>query len=60
MFASEMLEPGVMVRTCEPFLALGFIRVTIGTREASEAFIEGLKLIKAKHEQAGFVFKFNS
>jgi histidinol-phosphate aminotransferase len=59
LFAAQMLEHGVMVRTCEPFLAPGFIRVTIGTREANEAFIDGLKLIQAKHERPSFHLRFN-
>jgi histidinol-phosphate/aromatic aminotransferase/cobyric acid decarboxylase-like protein len=54
-----MLEHAVMVRTVEAFLTPGFIRVTIGTREANEPFIEGLKLIKAKHDQVGYALRFN-
>ena len=34
-FSSQMLEHGVMVRTCEAYLAPGLIQATIGTRESS-------------------------
>ena len=45
LLAEQLLEEGVMVRTGEVFLADGCIRVTIGTREANEAFVDGMKKI---------------
>ena len=42
-FAADMLQAGVMLRTGDPFGAAGYIRVTIGTREANMAFANGLK-----------------
>jgi histidinol-phosphate aminotransferase len=45
VFVEEMLRHGVMVRSAEPMLAPGCIRVTVGTREANERFISGLKEI---------------
>jgi histidinol-phosphate aminotransferase len=44
-FAADMLQGGVMVRTADVFGAEGCIRVTIGTREAGNAFIKLLKLL---------------
>lgn len=38
-----LLESGVMVRPVDNFGAAGSIRVTIGTHEANQAFVEGLK-----------------
>ena len=44
-FAADMLRSGVMLRTGEVFGAEGCIRVTIGNREANNAFINVLKLL---------------
>jgi histidinol-phosphate aminotransferase len=44
-FVEEMLRHGVMVRSAEPMLAPGCIRVTVGTREANERFVTALKKI---------------
>lgn len=44
-FEQKMLKHNVMVRPVESFGAPGGLRVTIGTREANEAFVAGLKLI---------------
>ena len=42
LFESKMLEQGVMVRPVANFGAPGCVRVTIGTREANDAFIRAL------------------
>ena len=42
-FVQRMLDQGVMVRSADVMRAKGCIRVTIGTREANEAFIDALK-----------------
>lgn len=42
-FEQKMLEQGVMVRPVTGFGAPGCVRVTIGTREANDAFIGALK-----------------
>lgn len=48
-FTQEMLEEGVMVRPGDNFGAPGSIRLTIGTQEANERFIEVLEtLVKTK------------
>jgi histidinol-phosphate aminotransferase len=44
-FATDMLQGSVMVRTGEVFGAPGCIRLTIGNREANQAFINNLKLL---------------
>jgi histidinol-phosphate aminotransferase len=44
-FVEKMLRRGVMVRSAEPMLAPGCIRVTVGTRQANERFVSGLKKI---------------
>ena len=49
-FESKMLELGVMVRAVGSFGAKGCIRVTVGTPEANQAFIAGLKSIVKKNE----------
>lgn len=47
-FEEAMLQEGVMVRQAAGFGAPECIRVTIGTREGNEAFINGLKKIKRR------------
>ena len=42
-FENKMLKEGVMVRPVANFGAPGCVRVTIGTREANDAFISALK-----------------
>lgn len=42
-FAADLLASGVMVRTGDPFGAPELIRLTVGTHEANQAFINGLK-----------------
>ena len=44
-FEARMLEEGVMVRPLGGFGGPQYVRVTIGTRTANEAFINGLKKI---------------
>lgn len=44
-FEEEMLKEGLMVRPVANFGAPGCVRVTIGTREANDAFIAALKSI---------------
>ena len=44
-FESKMHTQGIMTRPVAAFGAPGHIRVTIGTRAANEAFIEGLKAV---------------
>ncbi len=41
-FEELMLQEGVMVRLADSFGALGCVRVTIGQRDANEAFLRGL------------------
>lgn len=45
VFEEKMMMEGVMVRPVSNFGAPGCVRVTIGTREANEAYIEALKKI---------------
>lgn len=45
VFEAKMLEQGVMVRPVENFGAKGCIRITIGTREANEALVRGLRTV---------------
>jgi histidinol-phosphate aminotransferase len=45
VFVEEMLRQGVMVRSAEPMSAPGCVRVTVGTRNANEQFVAGLKKI---------------
>ena len=47
-FTAQMLKKGVMVRTTEVFGLPQHIRVTIGTREANEAFIKALNEVIAE------------
>lgn len=42
-FAARMLDHGVMVRNADVMRAKGCVRVTVGTREANEAFIQTVK-----------------
>jgi len=49
-FEAKMLEQGVMVRAVGSFGAHGCIRVTVGTDEANQAFINGLKNILEAYE----------
>ena len=44
-FEAAILKEGIMVRPVTGFGAPGCVRVTIGTQEANEAFIAGLKAI---------------
>ena len=44
-FEAAILEEGIMVRSAGGFGATGCIRVTIGTREANEAFLAGLRVV---------------
>ena len=44
-FTEKMLKKGVMVRTTDVFALPQHIRVTIGTREANDAFIKALNEI---------------
>lgn len=46
--ADDLLREGIMVRPVEGFGAPGCLRVTIGTTEANEAFINGLRNVLAK------------
>jgi histidinol-phosphate aminotransferase len=41
-FVAAMLREGVMVRSAEVMRAPGCVRVTLGVREANEAFVRGL------------------
>lgn len=50
LFEQKMLKQNVMVRPVESFGAPGGIRVTIGTREANEAFVAGLKEVLSNIE----------
>lgn len=43
LFEEKMLEHGVMVRPVANFGAPGCVRITIGTQEANEAVIRGIK-----------------
>ena len=45
LFEEKMLEHGIMVRPTNSPLIPDSVRVTIGTREANEAFMEGLKAV---------------
>ncbi len=47
-FTAQMLKKGVMVRTTEVFGLPQHIRVTIGTREANEAFVKALNEVIAE------------
>jgi histidinol-phosphate aminotransferase len=42
-FVQRMLDFGVMVRSADVMRAKGCVRVTVGTREANEAFIAAFK-----------------
>jgi histidinol-phosphate aminotransferase len=42
ILTARMLECGIMIRPCEGFGAAGYLRVTIGTPEANNAFIAAL------------------
>ena len=42
-FEEKLLSHGIMVRTAGPFDAPGCVRVTIGTREANEAYVSALR-----------------
>lgn len=44
-FEDKMLQEGIMVRQAHMFGAPGCVRVTIGPREANEAYIEALKKV---------------
>jgi histidinol-phosphate aminotransferase len=44
-FEAKILKEGIMVRPVAGFGAPGCVRVTVGTRAANEAYIEGLKQI---------------
>ena len=44
-FEQKILEHGVMVRPVAGFGAPGCVRVTIGTREANDVFLNGLEKI---------------
>ena len=52
-FVRAMLQEGVMVRTTEVFGLSGYIRVTVGTREANRAFISALNKIVNQKNQEG-------
>ena len=45
-FEVLMLDEGIMVRQAAKFGAPGCVRVTIGTREANDAFLNALKKIQ--------------
>ncbi len=44
-FETAMLQRGIMVRPVAGFGAPGCVRVTVGIREANEAFLDGLKQV---------------
>ena len=44
-FEEKMLIEGVMVRPVGNFGAPGCIRVTVGTAEANQAFVEALEVV---------------
>ncbi len=46
-FEDAMLKEGIMVRPVGPFGAPTCVRVTLGTREANEAFLEAYKSVMA-------------
>lgn len=65
LFLAEMKEHGVDLHgvdleKSEPMSAEGLTQVRFFSQTAAKAFIEALKLVRAKRRQASFAIRFNS